>query len=443
MRNGERIPPQALDVERTVLGSIMADRAAAEIAFGILSENCFYHGANRKIFLCMLSLFEKNEPIDVVSVSNNLKMKSWLDEVGSDGYLAEIVEAIATSGNIEYYAKILKNKAILRHLIAIAGEIHTECFDEETDPEKALECASNKIFEVANSHGIACPIFTATDMVRKTYDEMERVHRGGRIGVTTGYQSLDDVILGFCRPDLIIIAGRPSSGKTAAAMNIITRQTVVHKIPILIFTIEMSQIGLGQRALSIESGVGLYNIRKMDMGKEKQTLVAEAAGRIAEAPIYGCDASGITLNQIRTVSRRAIRQFGIEVIYIDHTRLMGSRQHNPIDRMTEISHGLKNLAKELDRPIVALHQISRPQKGKKVVPRPQLSDLRDSGAVEEDADIVLFVHRDFIYSKKEEDRHKAEIIIGKQRNGPLGEVVFNWNAEYTRFSELKTQQEEW
>ena len=443
MKYIDRIPPQALDVERTILGTIMIDRAAAEIAIQLLNEDCFYHGGHRRIFTVMGSMFERNVAIDVVSVSTELSQKGWLDEIGGDSYLSEVMESITTSGNIEYYAKILRKKAILRTLITVSGEIHTQAFDPDIEAEEALESASNKLFEMSIKSGIGSEIFNGADMARETYAEMDRISKGGVVGITTGFKEIDEIILGFCRPDFIIIAGRPGSGKTALAWNIILRQTIVHKIPILVFSIEMSKVGLGQRAFSIEGGIKLYNIRRgIVSGTLAQTL-GEAASRISEAPIYGSDATGVTINHIRTVARRAIRQYGVEAIVIDHTRLMKHGQRDPVDGMTEISHGLKLLGKELNRPIIALHQIARPLKGKKVN-KPRLDDLRQSGAVEEDADVVIFVHRDFYYTKKEEDRRKAEIIVEKQRNGPTGTAILNWDAEFTRFSELdESQGEEW
>lgn len=437
----DRIPPQALDIEKVVLGSMMISEDSIGVAMSILSDECFYNNANRKIFTGIMELYEKNIAIDILTVANKLKEKQWLEEVGGESFLADTADTMAVTANIEYYAKILRNKAILRKMIGISSDLYMKCFDADADHEVVLEDASNRIFEVAVNHKIVGNVFTAADMVMAVGEEFGRVRSEGRIGVTTGFQELDQVMLGLCRPEVTVIAGRPSMGKTAFALCLMLRQTMVHKIPILFFTIEMSKLSLGQRAVSIESGVGLYGIRSARMSVEHERDMHNGISRLSEAPFYACDKPGITLNEIKSISRMAIKKYGVEVIYIDHTRLMGSKNRDSVERMTEISHGLKNLGKELNRPIVPLHQISRPPKGKKVA-EPRLDDLRDSGAVEEDADNVVFIHRDYYYTRKEEDKNLATIIIAKQRNGPVDKVMMKWIPENTMFTELSTE-EQW
>lgn len=433
-----RIPPQATDIERTVLGSMLVSSEASSIAFQILGDESFYDSRHRKIFESMMKLWEKGVAIDILTVINKLKEQGRLEEIG-EPYIAELSESMVVSGNIEYYAKILRNKAILRKIIEVTGKVYNDCFDSDAVSEDVMEVVSRQIFDMSVKNRVVGSVFTSADMMRVVTTEIGRIKSGGKVGITTGYKDIDSKVIGFCRSEITIIAGRPSMGKTALGLCMMLRQSMVHRIPVLFFSIEMSQLGLGQRAIAVDSGVGLYNIRMANYFNGN--AVDESVSRISEAPFFGCDKPGITLNEIRSISMRMIKEQGIEVIYIDHTRLMGHKGKDAVERMTEISHGLKNLCKEIDRPIVPLHQISRPPKGKKIA-KPVLSDLRDSGAVEEDADGVIFVHREFYYTKKDEDRDKASIIIAKQRNGPVGEITLRWKAENTSFMDYE-EGEQW
>lgn len=437
----DRIPPQALEIERAVLGTFLADHEAVELAMDKLTTESFYHGGHQKIFQAMSALWVSSKPIDIITVSEALKAEDWFEQIGGAGYLSEIAETLVAAANIEYYVRVMNDKRSLRNLITTSKEIFDSCFNPDSEAKEVIDAAEKKIYGIATM-GSADTVFDSRRMVTDTYGEMERVALGGSIGVTTGYPSVDEKVLGLCPGDLVIIGGRPGSGKTAWALNMILKQTVNYQIPVLMFSIEMHGIGLGQRLFSIESGVSIYNIRQSrSMSKEKYQSIAEASSRISEAPFYYDPSGSCTVDKIRSVSRRMLRTAGIQAIYVDHTRLMKHGHKNPIDGMSDIAHGLKQIAKELNVPVIALHQIARPEKGK-TVRRPRLDDLRGSGAVEEDADLVMFVHREFYYTKKEEDRYNAEIIMEKQRNGGTGTINMRWDADHTKFSETE-QQEAW
>mgnify|MGYP003797294793 CR=1 FL=1 len=440
----DRIPPQALDVERTVLGSMLIDSHAAIAALELLDENAFYSGANSKIFLCMREMFEKNIPIDIVTLADALRKKGWLSAVGEETYLGELAESIATSANIEYYASILLEKATLRQLITIAGEVTTDCFNAEIDAQKVLDIAESKIFAISESR-IKNKFESVGQLLPRTFEEIEGYSKGSFKGIMTGFKELDEMTTGLQKGDLVILAARPSMGKTALALSIVLNAAVHGKRPSAIFSLEMSKASLVQRMLCSEARVNMHQLRSGTLPKRDLPKLSLAAGPLAEAPIYIDDTPAITVLELKAKARRLKAQNNLELIVIDYLQLMGStgKVESRQQEISQISRALKGVAKELDVPVIALSQLSRAVEQRTGNHRPQLSDLRESGAIEQDADLVLFVYRDEVYNKDDEAvKGKAEIIIGKQRNGPIGTAHVAFIKDYAKFDNLSDRVEE-
>lgn len=440
----DRIPPQALDVERTVLGSMLIDAQAAATIFEFCDENSFYSGANRKIFLCMREMFEKNVPIDVVTLAEALRKKQWLEAVGEETYLGELAESIVTSANSEYYAKILREKATLRELITSAAEITTECFNTEIEPQEILDKAESKIFGISESR-IKNRFETVGQLLPRTFEEIDGYAKGSFKGILTGFVELDEITTGLQKSDLIIIAGRPSMGKTAFCLSIALNAAVTGKRPTAIFSLEMSKQQLAQRMLCGEARVNMHLLRSGKLPKRDYPRLSLAAGPLSEAPLFIDDTPGISVLELRAKARRLKAQSNLELVIIDYLQLMGStgKVESRQQEISQISRSLKGVAKELDLPLIVLSQLSRAPEQRTGNHRPQLSDLRESGAIEQDADVVMFVYRDEVYNKDmpEEERNKAEIIIGKQRNGPIGVVNLAFVKDFARFENLSPRVE--
>jgi len=439
----DRIPPQALDVERTVLGSMLIDSTAALNAIDILDEECFYSTANARIFLCMKEMFEKNVPVDIITLTDLLRKKGWLESVGEETYLGELAECIATSANIEYYANILREKATLRKLITVAGEITTECFNVEVDPQQIVDKAESRIFGISESR-IKNKFESMADLLPKTFEEIEGYTKGNFKGVQTGFSELDEMTTGLQPGDLVIVAGRPSMGKTAFVLSLALNTAMKYKNQTAIFSLEMSKESLVQRMLCSEARVNMHQLRSGTLPKRDLPKLSLAAGPLAEAPIYIDDTPAISVLELRAKARRLKAQYGLKLIIIDYLQLMGSTSkiENRQQEISVISRSLKGVAKELDVPVIALSQLSRAVEQRNDH-RPQLADLRESGAIEQDADLVMFVYRDEVYNKDDESvKGKAEIIVGKQRNGPIGTANLAFVRDFARFENLSEREEE-
>jgi replicative DNA helicase len=439
----DRLPPQALDIEKTVLGSMLIDGQAAVSAMEILDDNCFYSSANQRIFICMREMFEKNVPIDVITVADVLRKKTWLESVGEETYLGELAESIATSGNIEYYSGILIEKATLRQMISVAAEITTDCFDPEKEPQAVLDGAESKIFGISEAR-IKNKFESVGELLPKTFEDIEGYAKGISGGILSGFKELDEMTTGLGRGDLVIVAGRPSMGKTAFCLSLAQNAAVKNKSSTAIFSLEMSKAQLVQRMLCSEARVNMHQLRSGTLPKRDLPKLSFAAGPLSEAPIYIDDTPGISVLELRAKTRRLKAQHGLDLVIIDYLQLMGSSSHveSRQQEISQISRSLKGVAKELDVPIIALSQLSRAVE-QRTDHRPQLSDLRESGAIEQDADIVLFVYRDEVYNKDDESiKGKAEIIIGKQRNGPIGTANVAFVKDFARFENLSERFEE-
>lgn len=441
----ERLPPQALEVERTVLGSMLIDGQAAATALELLDDNCFYMTANRYIFGCMREMFEKNIPIDIVTLADTLRKKSLLEAVGEETYLGELAESIATSANIEYYSGILIEKSTLRQLITVSGEITTDCFNAESEPQEILDHAEAKIFGISEAR-IKNKFESVGQLLSGAFEDIEGYTKGSFKGILTGFTELDEMTTGLQRGDLVIIAGRPSMGKTAFALSLGLNAAIKGNHPTAIFSLEMSKAQLVQRMLCSEARVNMHQLRSGTLPKRDLPKLSLAAGPLSEAPLFIDDTPAITVLELRAKTRRLKAQQGLQLVIIDYLQLMDSsgRVESRQQEISQISRSLKSVAKELEVPVVALSQLSRAVEQRTGNHRPQLSDLRESGAIEQDADLVLFVYRDEIYNKDDEEvRGKAEIIVGKQRNGPIGTANMSFVKDYARFENRSDRIEEY
>jgi replicative DNA helicase len=441
----DRVPPQALDVERTVLGSMLIDGNASVTAMEKLTEDCFYSTANKRLFICLRDMFEKSIPADVLTLAEELRKKSWLESVGAEPYLAELVDNVATSANIEHHVKILLEKNTLRSLISTAAEITTTCFSSEGEAQEILDNAEAKIFSISESR-IKNTFESLGQLLPRTFQDIETYSKGGIQGIPTGFKDLDELTSGFQRSDLIIIAGRPSMGKTAFALSIALHASALTKFPTAIFSLEMSKSQLAQRMLCAEARINMHQLRSGKLPHKELPKLSLAAGPLSEAPLFIDDTPGITVLELRAKARRLKAQHNLSFIIIDYLQLMSSSgpSESRQQEISQISRSLKGIAKELDLPVVALSQLSRAVEQRGGDHRPQLSDLRESGAIEQDADVVMFVYRDEVYNKDlpEDEKGKAEIIIGKQRNGPIGKIDVTFVRDYARFENRAVIREE-
>lgn len=435
--SAERIPPQALDVERTVLGSMLIDSHAVAIVFELLDENAFYSGPNRRIFLCMKEMFEKSFPIDIVTLTDTLRKKQWLESVGEEAYLGELAECIATSANVEHYSRILREKATLRELISSAAEITTDCFSSEIEAQEVLDKAESRIFGIAESR-IKNRFESVGKLLPHTFEEIDAYAKGGSRGVLTGFTELDELTTGLQKGDLIIVAGRPSTGKTSFCLSIAAYAAIHGKHPTAFFSLEMSKQQLAQRLLCAEARVNMHALRSGKLPLRERPKLGLAAGPLAEAPLFVDDSPAITILELRAKARRLKAQSNIELVIVDYLGLMASSGtfESRQQEISQISRSMKGVAKELDVPLIVLSQLSRAPEAR-TEHRPVLSDLRESGAIEQDADVVMFVYREEMYNKEDESvKGVAEIIVGKQRNGPTGLVKLAFIKDYARFDNL-------
>ncbi len=432
-----RLPPQNLEAEQCVLGSILLQQGALVKILELVTPADFYRDAHKIIFSAMVALFEKNEPQDIITVTNILKDKNQLEEIGGPAYLSNLTDIVPVAANIIYYAQIIRSKSILRRLILTCTEIASRCYEEQSEIDSLVDDAEQTIFEISRSK--SSQDFQALNkIIPDTFKKIERLAEKKELitGVPSGYDDLDRITAGLQSSDLIILAGRPSMGKTALAMNIVQNAAIFHKIPVAVFSLEMSKEQLGMRMLCSVSRVDSQDLRTGFIRDPDWPKLARATGILSDAPIFIDDTPAISVLEMRAKSRRLKAEHDIGLVVVDYLQLMRGRSsaERREQEISEISRSLKAMAKELDLPVIALSQLnrsleSRPNK------RPQLSDLRESGAIEQDADVICFLYRDEIYNKSEDNpkRGIAEIIIGKQRNGPTGTVELTFIDKYTTF----------
>ncbi len=445
-----RIPPQSLDAEKSVLGGILLEDKAIARVLDIISPSDFYRKNHGDIFTAMIDLFDKNEPVDIVTLSDALKKRGRLEDTGGFAYLTSLVDDIPTAANIQYYAKIVKEKSILRNLITISGEITADSYEAAKGVDDILDDAESKIFKISEykittDYSDLKPIINESyKKFEKLYDKIEPIS-----GIPTGFHELDKKTSGFQTSDLIIIAGRPSMGKTSLALNIARNCAVNYKVPVLVFSLEMSKEQLALRLLSSESKIDLVRLRTGTL-KESWDKLGRAAGILYDAPITIDDTASLNPLEMRAKARRLKTEKDIGLIVVDYLQLMtgmGRAERRDLE-ISEISRSLKAMAKELNVPVVALSQLSRAVESRENK-RPVLADLRESGALEQDADLIIFIYREDVYRQKkpddewsvEENKGVAEINIGKQRNGPTGMIKLSFLKEFACF-ENHTNMEE-
>jgi replicative DNA helicase len=443
--NLRKVPPQNLEAESSVLGGILLDNEAINQVLELLRPEDFYRESHRKIFRAMIELSDRSEPVDVITLSDCLKARRDIDAVGGSAYLASLADFVPTAANISYYARIVREKSILRNLIGAATDIATRGYEEQGNIEEFLDTAEKVIFEISEKK-IKASFVAVGDMIKDTLKAVERLYERKEMvtGVATGYNDLDRLTSGLQPADLIVIAGRPSMGKTAFSLNIATH-AAFNGVGVAVFSLEMAKEQLVLRMLCSEARVDNSKMRSGYLGERDFPKLASAAGRLHEAPIYVDDTPAIGVLELRAKARRLVRdrtkKVGLIVVdYLQLMRGMGTAS-NREQEISEISRSLKALAKELNVPVIAISQLNRrvEDRGDK---RPMMSDLRESGAIEQDADVIMFIYREEVYNQKTDNKGLAEVIVAKQRNGPIDTVNLAFLSEYTRF-ENYTEREEY
>ena len=440
-----KVPPQNREAEQSVLGGILLDNLALNTVLELLETSDFYSDAHRKIFASIIELSNRNEPCDLITLSNILKDQKRIEQVGGTAYLASLVDNVPSAVNIAYYAKIIKEKSILRRLIGTATEILNKSYDAGMDIDSVLDEAEHAIFEISENK-IRPSFYPIRDIIKDSFKTIERLYAKKELvtGVATGFDKIDDITSGLQKSDLIIIAGRPSSGKTAFALSLASNAALHKNKPstVGIFSLEMSMQQLIMRLLCAEARVDAHAVRTGRLPDEEWTRLSLAAGRLAKASLFIDDSASLGILELRAKARRLKAEHNVGLIIVDYLQLMqGPRAaENREKEISAISRSLKALAKELNVPVIALSQLSRAVEGR-TDKRPILSDLRESGAIEQDADVVAFVHRQEMYtdpkSEKAQDvQGRAEIIVGKQRNGPIDDVNLAFVHRYARFENL-------
>jgi|LSQX01.1.fsa_nt_gb replicative DNA helicase len=439
-----RMPPYSLEAEQSVLGAMLIEKEVVPVVFEIIKSNDFYKENHTEIYEAMQDLFEKDEPIDLVTITEQLRIRDTLEEVGGIEYLTTIATALPTTANVKYYAQIVEEKSILRKLISASSEISQMSYEAGEEVDYILDQAEKKIFDILQKKDMQgfVPI---KDVLAASFDKLEELYKnqGQIIGVPTGFVDLDKKTAGLHPADLILVAARPAMGKTSFALNVAQHAAIHAKVPVAIFSLEMSREQLVNRLLWSEALVDSQKIRTGSLEDEDWPRIAEAIGPLSEAPIYIDDTPGISVVEIRAKCRRLKLEKNLGLIVIDYLQLMQGRgrTENRQQEISEISRSLKILAKEINVPVITLSQLSRAPEAR-TDHRPILSDLRESGAIEQDADIVMFLYRDEYYNPETEKKNICECILAKHRNGPTGAVDLLWIGEYTKFVNLEVRQEQ-
>ncbi len=430
-----KIPPHSLEAEQSVLGAMILSKEAINTAIEKLHKEDFYKNANGEIFEAIVSLFNRDEPVDIITLSEELKKRGTLENVGGVTYLTDLTGGVVTTTNVKYYCDIVKEKAILRRLIESCDNIIAKSYEANEDVNSIIEEAEKSIFDITQGRidkGFA-PI---KDVLLDSFSKMEEMaaREGELTGLTTGFVDIDNKLSGMQKSDLILLAARPSMGKTALGINIATNAAMKAGASVAVFSLEMSKEQLVQRIISSVSHVNLQKIISGNLNEDEWLQVIDAMGPISQAKIYIDDTAGISLTEMKAKCRRLKIEKGLDLVLIDYLQLMqlDGKAENRQQEISAISRGLKALAKELDCPVIALSQLSRAPELRSDH-RPILSDLRESGAIEQDADVVMFLYRDEYYNKDSDKKNIGEVIIAKHRNGPTGTVELVWLQEFTKF----------
>jgi replicative DNA helicase len=442
----ERQPPYAPEAEQAVLAAILLDPDAIMRAAEYVDDTMFYREGHRRIFRSMVALTERGDAVDPLTLADELARRGELEASGGREYVGWLMDAVPTAANVEYHAKIVREKATLRRLIEISTGIVTEAFDAQTSASQLLDEAESKIFQISQAQG-GKGFTRIKELLWPAMERIEALQRGGQsvTGVESGFRQLDDMTSGFQPADLVIIAARPSMGKTAFVLNLAQHAAIARSVPVAFFSLEMSKESLVQRMLTSEARIDAQDLRRARLRDDDFPRLARAAGILSSAPVYIDDQPGITMLEMRSKARRLKAESGVGMVIVDYLQLIQgpANSENRQQEISQISRGLKALAKELSVPVLALSQLSRaPEQRAGDQKRPQMSDLRESGAIEQDADLIMAIYRPEVYAEKEEGRlvnpeleGQAEIIILKQRNGPIGTVNLHFHKQYTRFED--------
>jgi len=438
----QRIPPYNIEAEESLLGSMLISRDAVATIIEIVKADDFYRSSNQMIFEAILEMYSKGEPSDPITVADHLKKKGMLDEVGGKTFIHSLISNIPLAANAEYYAGIVRNHSILRKLIYAATDIATMGYEVPEDLSATVDKAQELIFSIyqdlnSNSRNA---VSAMEDIVSEAYEQVEMLYESGSdiSGIPTGFIDFDKYSSGLHNSDMVVIAARPGMGKTAFALGMAKNIAMKEKIPIAVFSLEMSKQQIAQRLMSAQSGIDLQNLRNGKLQDNEWAKLARAIEKLAECKIYIDDSAFLTVMDLRSRARMMASTYGIKMIIVDYLQLMQSTSNyrgNKVQEITEISQNLKGIAKELNIPVIALSQLSR-EVEKRDKKRPQLSDLRESGSIEQDADMVVFIYRDEYYDEQSSEKGKAELIIAKHRNGPTGKVSLQFNKKYALFSNL-------
>ena len=440
-----KIPPHDIEAEQAILGSMLTDKDAVISSIEVLKPDAFYREDNKAIYSAILNLYSKNEPIDIITVKAELVEAGTFERVGGIEYLASLPDKVPTTANVERYIKIVEEKYMLRNLIQSANELISLGYDETGEVDNIFDMAEKKIFDLTqnkNTTGYS----SIKDVLVESFAELEKLYnqKGSITGVSTGFADLDYKTSGLHGTELIIVAARPAMGKSAFAINLATNAAVQNKVPVAIFNLEMSKEQIGNRILCSEAMVDSNKVKTGQLEDQDWVKLASTLGVLSDAPIYIDDTPGITVMEIRAKCRKLKMEKNIGMVVIDYLQLIqgsGKRNSSREQEISEISRSLKILAKELDIPVIALSQLSRGVESREDK-RPMLSDLRESGAIEQDADIVIFLYRDDYYNEDSEEKNVAEVIMAKHRGGSTGTVKLAWMPSYTKFANLERRYEQ-
>ncbi len=440
--NINKLPPQSIEAEQSLLGSLMIDNNAIIKVVDFLRTKDFYKKNHQEIYSVITELFEKREPIDFLSVSSRLKEKKILQEIGGDNYLTEMINSVPTSSHITSYAKIVQKKRILRDLIESSQEIGNQAYKEENDVDNLLDYAERKIFSIAE-HSLSQNFYSIKDSLEETFERIDSLSKqqGSIRGVPTGFTGLDNILSGLQKSDLIILAGRPSLGKSSLAFNI-ALNAAMNKVPIGIFSLEMSRDQIIDRFIASLANIDLWKLRTGRLSSDGDDndfqRIQSALNTLSQVEIYVDDAASSNILQMRAMTRRLQADKSLGLIIIDYLQLMDPTNHREsiVQQMTEISRSLKSLAKELNIPVLALSQLSRAVE-QRTPQIPRLSDLRESGSIEQDADVVLFIHKEDKYKPETSRKNIADIMIAKHRNGPIGKTELYFDDRTATFRNLE------
>jgi len=433
-----KIPPQSAEAEQSVLGAMMIDQEAIGMALEILDQTCFYEEAHRLVYFAVIELYNNQKNVDLITLSDHLKNKGILEKIGGVSYLTRLIDLVPTSANVEHYATIVKEKSIQRRLIKNATEIVSASFEPGANVDELVDSAERLIFEIATARQRQRSVHIK-EIIKSTIETIDKLYQRKEYvtGIPTGFHEFDRMTSGLQKSDLIIIAGRPSMGKSALAASMAEHAAVEKKIPVAYFSLEMSKEQLVQRMLCSHARVDAHKVRSGFLSPSDWPMLTAAAGKLSASPIFIDDTPAISVLELRAKARRLKSSADIELIVLDYLQLMRGPQkiESRQQEISEISRSLKALARELEVPIIAISQLSRAVESRQDH-RPQLSDLRESGAIEQDADLVVLLMREEYYLPTEENKGIADCIIAKQRNGPVGTVKLVFRKEFVRFENL-------